>query len=111
MAGGIGLCVVLILYLPLVLGIILALPVALLSAALAFYRINNKTFIEILEAGFNYYTKNRLYLWRKEDKGAETLPSVQAAPVKEVRQKLGLSQSRLHDLAWSLDVKDQNTQP
>jgi hypothetical protein len=108
-AGGAGLCTVLILYLPLVLGIILAIPVAALSAALAFYKVNNKTFIEMLEAGFTYYTRGRLYLWKKEPKKDE-VPSQQAAPAVEVRQKLGLSQSKLHELAWSLDIKDQNNQ-
>jgi len=102
-AGGAGLCTVLVLYLPLVLGIILAVPVAAFSAALAFYKINNKTFIEVLEAGFNYYTKGRLYLWKKD----ATPTTVAAPPPVEVRQKLGLSQGKLQELAWSLDIKDK----
>lgn len=109
LAGGAGLCTVLILYLPLVLGIALALPVAALAAALAFYRINNKPFIEVLEAGFNYYIKGRLYLWRKDQPKADTAKDAVPPPVAPpTRQKLGLSQNRLHELAWSLDVKDQN---
>lgn len=108
-AGGVGLCTVLILYLPLVLGIIFAIPVALLSGALAFYKINNKSFIEIMEAGFSYYTKGRLYLWKKEVKVDDVAPQV-IAPVTETRQKLGLSQSKLHELAWSLDIQDKNNQ-
>jgi hypothetical protein len=106
LAGGGGLSVALFLYVhPLVLAIILIIPVAALSGALAFYRVNNKSFVEMLEAGFNYYTKGRLYLWRKD---TETKREVEAAPEPvETRQKLGLSQSKLHDLAWSLDIKDQ----
>lgn len=105
--GGIGLCTVLVLYLPLVLGIVLALPVAALAAALAFYKVNNKSFIDILEAGFNYYTKGNLYLWRKDQQTESTAPVEAAAPVVE-RQKLGLSSGKLQELAWSLDIKDQN---
>jgi hypothetical protein len=106
LAGGGGLAAVIILYIkPLVLAIILIIPIAALSGALAFYRINNKSFVEMLEAGFNYYTKGRLYLWKK-DENPEAAAAV-PAPAKEVRQKLGLSRGKLHDLAWSLDIKDQ----
>lgn len=102
-AGGIGLCAILVLYVPLPYGVILAIPVGAFSAALAFYKINNKTFVEVLESGFKFYTTNRLYLWKREPKtGAST-----AAPVAPERAPLpNISRSRLHDLAWSLDVKD-----
>jgi hypothetical protein len=102
-AGGIGLCVIILLTLPLYIGIILALPVALLSGGLAFYKINNKNRVDIIEAGVNFYTKNRLYLWKKEEKEAA---APVAAPAPE-RQKLVLTQGKLRDLAWSLDIKDQ----
>ncbi|MES2225503.1 MAG: PrgI family protein [Patescibacteria group bacterium] len=107
LAGGIGLCVVLLLYLPLLLGIILAIPVAALTGALAFYRVNNKSFTDILGAGFAYYTKDRLYLWRKEDKETSVARAAPAAALPE-REKLGLSSSKLKDLALELDIKDRN---
>jgi PrgI family protein len=106
-AGGVGICTVIVLYVPiLVLAIILCLPIAGLSAALAFYKVNNKPFIEVLEAGFNYYIGRRLYLWRKEK---EETPSNETKIVTEAEapvQKLGLSQKKLSELAWSLDVKN-----
>lgn len=108
-AGGVGLCAILVLYLPLIVGIILALPIAAFTAALAFYKINNKPFVEIMEAGFTYYIGDRLYLWKKEKNHVEAPVAVKSVdPVK-----LGLTQSKLKDLAWSLDIKDkdQNTQP
>ncbi|MGE5540832.1 MAG: PrgI family protein [Bacillota bacterium] len=108
LAGGAGLTAVFLLYLPLFLGIVLSIPVVALSAALAFYKVNNKTFVEMLEAAFNYYTKGRLYLWKKEENVTPVQPAQPAAAPQEVRQKLGLSQSKLHDLAWSLDIKDRN---
>lgn len=106
-AGGIGLCVALILYLPLILGIILAIPVAVFAGALAFYKVNNKSFLDMMEAGFNFYTKERLYLWKKEPK-SETPAIAQAPQAVPPREKLGLSSGKLKDLAWSLDIKDQN---
>ena len=106
-AGGFGLCVVLVLYLPRLLGITLAIPLAIFTLALAFYKLNGKSFIDILEAGFNYYLGSRLYLWKREEKKVSEIPKA-PTPAVETRQKLGLSQSKLHDLAWSLDIKDQN---
>ena len=107
-AGGVGLCAILVLYLPLIVGVILAIPVAAFSAALAFYKVNNKNFVEVLEAGFKYYTTERLYLWKREPKGGkEGQAGPAAAAVAPERAPLqGLSRSKLHDLAWSLDVKD-----
>lgn len=107
-AGGVGLCAILILYLPILLGIALSIPVAALAAALAFYKVNNKSFIEVLEAGFNYYIGGRLYLWRKDkvQKGETSAP----AALPAARAKLSLSSSKLSELAWSLDIKDQSNE-
>lgn len=105
-AGGIGLCAVLILYLPLMIGIVLSIPVAAFSAALAFYKVNGKTFTDILGAGFSYYRKNKLYLWRKETKLEAPTPAPTPAPAAPPREKLGLSAGKLKELAWSLDIKD-----
>lgn len=103
-AGGVGLCAVLVLYLPPVIGIILAIPVAAFSAALAFYKVNNKSFVDILESGFKYYTTERLYLWKKDSKNVSLSAPVAAVPERAMPQTI--TRSRLHDLAWSLDVKD-----
>jgi len=110
LAGGIGLSIVIILYVkPLVLAIVLVAPVAALSGALAFYRVNNKPFIDVLEAGFNYYIKGRLYLWKKD---TSPVAAPVAAPIEVApRQKLGLSQSKLHDLALSLDIQGEEQPP
>ena len=110
-AGGVGICAVLILYLHFF-GIILSIPFAALALALAFYKVNNKSFTDIVEAAFNYYFGGRLYLWKKDTAG-QNAPQVQtpAPQVQEARQKLELTRGKLHELAWSLDIKDaQNGQ-
>jgi hypothetical protein len=104
LAGGAGLCAILIIYLHII-GFILSIPVIAFVLALAFYKVNSKSFIEILEAGFNYYIGGRLYLWRKD------APPKAQAPITPVaapatREKLGLSAGKLRELAWSLDIKD-----
>jgi len=109
LAGGAGLCVALILYLPFVLGVLLSLPLGALALALAFYKVNNKSFLDIVEAGFNFYTRERLYLWRKEQK-SETVAVVQV-PAVPAREKLGISSGKLKELAWSLDIQDHNRPP
>lgn len=108
-AGGVGLCVILVLYLPTFIGILLSIPVAGLSLALAFYKVNNKTFLDVVEAGFNFYTKDRLYLWKKEKKVSDT-STVREAPKTPEREKLSLSSDKLKELAWSLDIKDRDKQ-
>lgn len=109
LGGGIGLAVIAFLYFPLFIAFLIGLPVMALAGALAFYKVNERSFVEILGAGFNFYTKDRLYLWRKEDKSKQQ--SAQApAPVAppQAREKLGISGNKLHDLALSLDIQDRD---
>ena len=105
LAGGAGLVAVLVLSLPLFIAIVLSIPVGGLALALAFYKMNGKPFVEILEAGFNYFLNRRLYLWKKEDapviqKEVDTTPTA-PSPV----MSSGLSRRKLEELAWSIDVK------
>src|SRR3989344_3717953 len=67
-AGGGGICVLLFIFLPNFLALLISLPVALFAAALAFYKVNGKPFINVVEAFFNYSLTNKLYIWKKEDK-------------------------------------------
>ncbi len=80
--GGAGLSFVLYTFLPIYLAFPLIGFVALLSAALAFYKVNNKPFIDFLESAFLYYTKDNLYIWKKEDKPIESTTTVK----KDARQ-------------------------
>ena len=107
LAGAAGICVIFFVYLPTILAFLLAAPIAGLAAALSFYKVNGKPFIEVLEAGFNYYTGAKLFLWKRGEPKAET-PSAAAAaeaslPAKREVQKL--TRGKLSELAWSLDVK------
>src|SRR5688572_9661107 len=75
LAGGAGLCFVLYKLLGLILGAIPILLVGGLAAALTFYRPNNKPFINMLEAGFKYFTQNKLYIWEKSREWAAEQPA------------------------------------
>lgn len=110
LAGAGGLCVVFFVYLPFIFALLLALPVAALAAALAFYKVNGKPFIEILEAGFNYYTGAKLFLWKREEpKAGELGAAAEAAAAAETALRVPrgtpkLTRGKLSELAWSLDV-------
>jgi hypothetical protein len=107
LAGGGGLSFIAYNYLPFVIAILLIGVIVALSLALAFYKINNKPFIDFLESGFLYYTKDRLYIWKKEEKQPEHKEQeVVDAQVFVPR----LSESKLKDLSWSLDV-NENSNP
>lgn len=114
-AGGAGLVAIIVLSLPFVFAVILAVPVAALALALAFYRINGKPFVEIMEAGFLYLIGGRRYLWKKEK-----TPVSPAAVEAEMAAKVGtaapvakeaLTRRKLDELAWSLDIKDTGQGP
>jgi hypothetical protein len=110
LAGGIGLCYVIYAYLPMWGAAPLMAGVGALSIALAFYKINNKPFIFVVEAFFKYMISSKLYIWKHE-------PTAKKAQNKKVEEPEvesyipKLSSSKLKDLAWSLDVnKNLNSQ-
>jgi len=63
--GGAGALFMLFVTLPFLVFLVVAAPVAALSAALAFYTIDNQPFIVILESFVRYIGGSRLYLWKK----------------------------------------------
>ena len=110
-AGTAGLCVVFFAYLPLVLALLLSVPVIALGVALSFYKVNGKSFIQILEAGFNYYTGSKFFLWKKEEPKAERPVSAAAAAAaaaqtaaEKPRGTPRLTRGKLSELAWELDI-------
>ena len=110
-AGGTGICIVLFAYLPIPFSLLLSIPVIALVVSLSFYKVNGKPFVEILEAGFSYYTKAKLFLWKhetphakKESVAASTAAAVEAASHAPHRGPR-LTRDKLSELAWSLDMK------
>ncbi|HVM58823.1 MAG TPA: PrgI family protein [Candidatus Paceibacterota bacterium] len=106
-AGAGGLCIVAFVYLPIVVAIIVAVPIVAFGAALAFYRVNGKPFISVIEAGFNYYKGNKLLLWKQGEgnAGAERARKAPAPEAPKAHAEPRLTRGKLSELAWSLDVK------
>lgn len=110
-SGTIGLCIVFFFKLPLIVAVLLGIPTIVLGAALSFYRLNGKPFIEILEAGFNYYTGPKFFLWQHKNEKVGTSAAA-AAKKAAAEAEIAVSQAaiprltrgRLSELASSLDV-------
>ena len=104
--GGAGVCFIAYKMLPGIIGVPIMLLAAGISLALSFYKVNNRPLINVLEAAFKYFLTSRLYIWKKRDK------EIQKAKVQapaEAYRKLSVpkvSDSKLKDLAWSLDINE-----
>lgn len=105
-AGGIGLDVILFIFLPKFLAIIISLPIVLFAAALAFYKVNDKPFINMLEAFVKYALTSKLYIWKKEERSIQKAASAQSSGVPKQVYVPKLSESKLKELTWSLDIKE-----
>lgn len=107
LAGGVGLSFIFYVYLPIFISIFLILSVVGLALALTFYKHNGRDFIFLVESIFKYALTKKLYLWKKDDRPMITQKAPSESPVISANLNLPrLSESKLKDLAWSLDVKD-----
>ncbi|MEK7116643.1 MAG: PrgI family protein [Patescibacteria group bacterium] len=104
LAGGASVGVVAVLFLGVFLGLLVSSPIIILAAALAFYRINNRPFVHILESAFKYAMKDKLYIWSKKEP-EETKVEAEKGGRYSSLVVPNLSGSKLKDLNWELDVK------
>jgi hypothetical protein len=108
--GGLGAAYLLYRVLPLFVSAPLILGVGGLAAALAFFEWNGRPFIVALENGFYYLVRSKLYLWNNEQKSKKAAARF-VKPAEQVTASSvyipKLSDSRLHELAWSLDIKER----
>lgn len=108
--GGAGASFALYKLLPIYFSIPLIIPIATLALALTFYKVNNRPFIAIMESAVNYYIGAKLYIWKQK---REMKKKEEAKKEEEEEDGLSnfnyipkLSNSKLKDLSWSLDVLD-----
>ena len=90
------------------LAVVMMTPIIGLGLALAFYKVNNRSFILILEAAFRYLLTHKLYIWKHSDpvaKTGERGEMIADRPKALVVPKL--SESKLKDLSWSLDIREK----
>ena len=105
--GGLGGAYIIYRMLPLALAGPLILIVGGFAAALAFFQFNGRPFIFGFESAFYYFLRTKLYLWNNERKQANA-PAVKTVSAKSSEVYVPkLSDSKLHDLAWSLDIQER----
>lgn len=101
--GGIGMIYIVWNFLPIYFSIPIIAPVAGFAVALAFYKPNGKPFIFMVQAAIAYVLSNRMYLWKRVPKQMSADDAI-----KEISNKgnpvPSLSESKLKDLTWALDI-------
>ncbi len=106
LVGGAGLSFVVYVFLKsVILSSIPILAIMAISAGFAFFKVNNKPFVNVVESAFKYYIGHKLYIWRKEE---PTPKEIQKTAEKNYASIMvpKISNSRLKDLTWSLDIKE-----
>lgn len=90
-------------FLPQLVAFLVIPAIGALAAALAFFKVNNKPFVNTLEAAFKYTFGSKLYIWKKVPKVITAKEEEEGTYASLYVPKL--SDSKLKDLNWSLDVK------
>lgn len=105
-AGGLGSGYIIWRLLPIYLAAPVAAAVVGFAAALAFFSYNGRPFIAAVENAFFFFTHTRLYLWDNNRVSSPAQIS-RTAPQAGAQFVPKLSDSKLHDLAWSLDIRER----
>ena len=86
-----------------ILGLLIAAPFLAVFMSLAFVKINNQNFIEVMENAFNYFSKGNLYTWQKDKN-----PQNEEASIERLNNKAVIDTPRkktLSEIASGLDTK------
>jgi len=107
LGGGVGMSAILFLFIPFkIISIPLIIIFMTFSLMLAFYKVNGKPFANTLEAAFYYWGGSKLYIWKKVDKRPTNKPEEMLKQARSMISVPKLSDSKLKDLTWSLDIKE-----
>lgn len=89
---------------PKFLAILIGVPVVTLFVGLAFWQVNNRPLAVVIEHFLKYLFSPKLYLWKKREK----TPEKQAAEaIRHASLDVPkLSNSKLKDLSWGLDIHE-----
>lgn len=110
LVGGAGLSYILYTILPGFISFFLIPPVVIFAILLAFFKLNNKPFIFIVESYLKFIIGNKLYIWKKEEKKIERKTDEISTMSSSLLNVPKLSESKLKDLAWSLDIQEKVSQ-
>ncbi|MAG44891.1 hypothetical protein CL633_03305 [bacterium] len=83
--------------------IVIGTPIAGLFAALAFYKINGKSFISFIGSAIGFYSKPKIFIWKRRKKIRKNIIDKTPAPVQKPEQKI-ISPDKIQELANKLDT-------
>lgn len=107
MAGGLGFAYLLWRVLPTFVAAPIGLAVVGFAAALAFMEYNGRPFLIAVETAFYYIIHSKLYLWNNQTRARVDKAKKEPVAPQANLYVPKLSESRLHELAWSLDIKER----
>lgn len=87
--------------------IILSFPIAAITIALAFIRINNRPFISVIKNFLGFLRKPDFYVWKKPlakaQKEEENLQIIEKTPAgKEMKP---ITKEKLQEIGWKIEVE------
>lgn len=104
LAGGAGVSYLAWILIPPFFAMLLVVLFGGLALALAFYKVNDQPFITMVENAFRYLLEPKLYVWKKEEPKQKKQAGKAEIPTPSYVPKL--SESKLRDLSWGLDVQE-----
>ncbi len=90
---------------PRILAIIIGAPIVGFFMAAAFYQVNGRPFLMYVEGAVKYALSAKLYIWKKTEKKVEKAKQETKAVSQVALPRL--SQSKLREISWGLDVQDR----
>ena len=107
LAGGAGIIGATYYFFQMIIVIPVVLIVGSLAGCMAFLKINEQPFPATLKHALFYALRPRLFLWKKETPARKSTPAQASTAETVVSSIPKLSQSKLNDLAWSLDISQR----
>jgi hypothetical protein len=90
---------------PKIIAILVGGPLVAFFLAAAFYKVNGRPFLVFIEGAIKYALSSKLYIWKKTEKKPV---KKEEAPLPQTQMSLPkLSQSKLREISWGLDVQDK----
>lgn len=109
LAGGAGISFLIYVFIGnLLISIIPIIIIMGATGALAFYKVHKRPFINVVESAFKYFFGPKLYVWKREEKAPQPTEDNITNEVKGYASVMvpKVSDSKLKDLTWSLDIKE-----
>ncbi len=111
LAGSAGIAYGIYYFLPSLISLPIAAGALALGVALAFYKPDgHRPFIFLLEQAFRFYINPKKFVWKQDVTKRNQDAVVQAKEIINIKASDALipklSESRLRDLSWSLDIHE-----